>query len=156
MNSTSTSLSVRNQSTTDFKIFIYNFGPVKGSTKIVFDKGNCPIQVSVKNVTWLSGMSVDTTQSPNVTLNNIPAYDLSRNVTITWTIKGDGYGTCTAKIYGASRWYNNLTLSISVTKSTTTETQTTGGATTTTTTTSTTTVPYNPVSNIINQLRRRR
>jgi hypothetical protein len=114
MNSSQSSIPVKNQSSTNFTFHVYNFGPVAGTTTLVFSKGTCPIQLT--NIYCSNVTCTPSTDKSNVSLSTLQAYEVSGDVIIKWEIKGDGSGSCTAKIYGASRWYNNLTFSITVEK----------------------------------------
>ena len=58
---------------------------------------------------------------------------------MTWTIKGNGEGTCNLTIYGSSPWFNNLSIKVEVEATTQATTTTTTTYTTQTTTTTTTT-----------------
>ena len=115
MNSTQSSISVDNQSSKNFTISIYNYGPVADTTTLHFNKGSCSIQIT--NV-YCSSISCNSSSDKlTVNLSAIQGYDLSGNVSVTWTIKGDcgeECYNCYAKIYGASRWYNNLSFYIDV------------------------------------------
>ncbi len=131
---TSPSLSIANASSTTFTVFINNFGPNASSTTLIFNKGSCPITVAYSSCGVDSG-SCSNPAGTNISFTSIPAYSYSNKYNATWTITGSGSGSCTANISGASKWFNSIPLSISVSATQPTTTTTTTTVTTTTTTT---------------------
>jgi len=138
MNSSTPPINVDNGSSTNFTIKIYNFGPLSGSTNIYFDKGTCPVTITLPSpyCSVVTG-SCSNPGSTNVSFTSISGYDVSGLNNATWTITGSGSGSCTATIYGTGKWFNNISLPITVNPSVTTTTVPGEGGNITATTTTT-------------------
>lgn len=115
MNSSTSNIAIYNGSETYFSILIYNFGSLSGSTNLRFDKGSCPITVTLPSpyCNAVSG-SCSNPGDVNISFSLINGNDTSGQNNATWKITGSGTGSCTAYVYGTSTWFYNISLPITV------------------------------------------
>lgn len=136
MSPSTTSISINNASSSSITIIFYNYGPNTTSTTINFLKSGCPVTTTLACGV---GSGTCTANTENITsISAIPAFTYNTNYNATWTITGSGSGSCTAYIVGASKWYNNVSLSITVANTTSPTTTTTSSSSSSSAATTTT------------------
>jgi len=120
MNTSTSSINIPNQTPTSFTINLYNFGPLTASSAIVyFSNTGCPITSVTAARNDCGGGGSATSDNLNVTFNLISGSESRNCNNITWSFTGTGSGSCTATIYGTNnKWFNNISLPISVSATT--------------------------------------